>query len=170
MKNKNSGEPKFIPIKLDLNIMDNILKMAERVYTAKIKQNPSDLSRTVEYEKCLKCPFLAICKPDFSWGGEDGLKFLIETGEIDSLIDEKKELEIQKKPIEKRIKEVKEILEGGKKKIKGEKVIIPGIFTDMKENNLATEKYLIIRKILERKGYTVKDSTVISYNYDKIEK
>lgn len=170
IKDKNDGKPRFIPMKLNLDIIDEILLRAENVYKAFKRQSPEGLKRDINYEKCLRCPFITECKPDFTWGDEAGIKFLIETGEIDSLIDELKDIEINLKPQVKRKKEIKALLEGESKKIQGEKQRIPGIFDPIKENNVSTQKYLVIRKISQRDGYTVKPSEVISYKYDKIKK
>jgi len=160
LKDKNSGDIKFIDIHLDYDYVDRLLNRAKRVYVAHFAEDEEKVYRHPEWEKCQSCPFLGVCDPQFNFEDE-GIEFLIGENEIDPLIDRKNELEAQIKPLKAELKKVKKKIEG-----KGDE---PGLLTNYGKDEIATKKYIVKRKKVERKGYTVKPSSYFTWKYTPIE-
>ena len=88
LKNKTTGEIKPIWMQIDYDYTEQLLKRAERVYSALKAEEPGP--RVNDFDICTECPFKALCLPDLRAG--PGV-IVIEDAEIASLLDRRAEIE-----------------------------------------------------------------------------
>jgi len=130
LKNKVSGQYKFLTMDLDYEFAESLLKKAERVDEyVELEEYPDKLNET---DVCLKCPFKHICLPDIGMEGE-----ALEGEALESICDEYVELDSQLgekyKEKAKRYKEVKDIIRAateGKPSVRLGKYLIRGIWVE----------------------------------------
>lgn len=105
LKNKGTGEIKGIPMMIDIAFCDNLIKRAERVYSALSSKTPP--ARTDIMELCLECPFAQVCLPDLKFG--EGIRTL-DNKTLEELLDRRETLYDGSKEFEEIDKQVKGIV------------------------------------------------------------
>lgn len=132
LTNKLTGQTKFIEMPFDFDYADRLLKKAERIYKALDENTPPEACEDISI--CENCSLSHIC------GECRRVPADIEVDdELDELINRKQELAKAKKEYDKVDKEIKQKVGEREKVITGE--------------------YLIQRKAIERKAYTIPAST-----------
>ena len=123
-KNKVTGALKEIPMKLDYEYGESLIKKVERV-NKHVKENTVPLC--IEYDEwtCGKCGFLHICLPEIK---RDALE-ITENPEIENKLKRRDELKPLASEYEKIDKEVKEAFKEKEKLVVGE-YIITGKWTE----------------------------------------
>lgn len=132
LTNKLTGETKFIEVNLDYDLAEGYLSKAERIYNALATDTVPDACEDISY--CENCPLAHIC---------DNVRRIpadIELDdELENLIERKEELSVSKK-------EYDDVDKAIKAKVGEREKVITG-------------KYLIERKGILKKAYTVPEST-----------
>lgn len=108
MKNKLTGEIKPIWMQMDYAYTEQLLKRAERVYTA--LKNESPPGRINDFDACSKCSFQHICLPDLKMG--PGVQ-VIDDVELFGLLERREVLQPAAKEFNQIDEQVKEAVTAG---------------------------------------------------------
>lgn len=144
-KNKSSGEFKLIPIQLDYDFGEKLIKRAEAINHHIAEETPTQEIPCIEYDEniCGECDFIHLCLPEIKRDAlqiSDDSELVEMLTEWDGLKEVNRRYEQLDKVVKEKIKEVQRAVCG---------------------------EYLITGEWISRKGFEVKEST---YWKSKIQK
>lgn len=105
--NKLTYEPKEIPMAIDYEFCEELVKKAERINNHVAKGTFPE--RLAEFDVCMNCPFRHICLPDLR--ALEGIEIL-DSGEVEAQIERKIELSPLVKEYNEIDKQIKKTIEG----------------------------------------------------------
>lgn len=85
-KNKVNGRLKVVPIELDYDYSELLIKKAERINAFVEKKEYPE--RIKDRDVCQSCPFRQICLPDETWEGAE----VLNDGELEAMVTRRQEL------------------------------------------------------------------------------
>lgn len=145
--NKATYEPKVIWCQLDYQYVENLLQKAKRT-NQHVDAGTYPERITYDDKICGRCEFAHVCLENYVRAEAK----IVTDQEIEDKLDEMEELKVKAKPMNDRIEEIKEEL---KRTFEGVEKAIAG-------------RWMVIGKLMSRKGFTVEPKEYWQTSYKKI--